>query len=155
MPNLKLVTYCGLYCGLCAQHNRIPQRARTLKESMEKEGYTYWGGEIPGFKEFWKFLEGLCEINDENNCRNGNCGNPSCSIRKCAQEREIDICSSCDEYPCNRILGIAKGYPTLLTDGKRMKEIGIEKWVEEQEERRKTGFAYVDIRCYPYEVPDE
>jgi hypothetical protein len=26
--------------------------------------------------------------------------------------------------------------------------------IAEQEERRKTGFAYVDIRCHPYDVPD-
>jgi hypothetical protein len=33
-----------------------------------------------------------------------------------------------------------------------MKEIGIDAWVKEQEERTKTGFAYSDIRCYPYTV---
>lgn len=155
MPDLKLVTYCGLYCGLCAQKNRIPQKAQSLKESMAKEGYAYWGGEIPGFNEFWKFLKDLNEITDESNCREGNCGPPFCAIRKCAEERKIDICSACDEYPCDYVLKIAKGYPTLLADGKRMREIGIDKWIEEQEERRKTGFCYVDIRCHPYEVPDD
>jgi len=45
------------------------------------------------------------------------------------------------------------GYPTLIADGKRIKKIGIDAWIEEQEERVKTGFAYADIRCYPYEVP--
>jgi hypothetical protein len=78
-----------------------------------------------------------------------------CTIRKCAREKNIDICISCDDYPCKRIDGIAKGYPTLLADGKRMKDIGIDAWLEEQKERVKTGFAYVDIRCYPYEVPDK
>ena len=47
------------------------------------------------------------------------------------------------------------GYPTLIADGKRIKKIGIDAWIEEQEERVKTGFAYADIRCYPHEVPDE
>jgi len=42
----------------------------------------------------------------------------------------------------------------LLADGKRLTEIGLERWVEEQEERKATGFAYVDIRCHRYEVPD-
>ena len=65
------------------------------------------------------------------------------------------ICIQCEEYPCNRVNGIAKGYPTLIADGKRIKDIGIDTWIKEQEERAKTGFAYVDIRCYPYEVPDE
>jgi hypothetical protein len=53
------------------------------------------------------------------------------------------------------VLEIAKGYPTLLSDGKRMKEIGIEAWVGEQNARAETGFVYSDIRCYPYNVPNE
>jgi hypothetical protein len=42
----------------------------------------------------------------------------------------------------------------MLADAQRMKEKGIDTWVEEQEERRKTGFTYADIRYYPYEVAD-
>jgi len=53
------------------------------------------------------------------------------------------------------VLEIAKGYPTLIADGQRMREIGIEAWIQEQEKRAETGFAYVDIRCYPYSVPEE
>ena len=155
MPDLQLVTYCGLYCGLCAQRNRIPERARTLQDAMRKEGYEHWGQGIPGFKEFWQFLGGLAESESRCSCRGGDCGPPFCGIRKCAQQRGVEVCPFCQEYPCKRIDGIAKGYPTLLADGKRMKEIGLEAWIDEQEERAKTGFAYVDIRCYPYEVPDE
>jgi kynurenine formamidase len=40
-------------------------------------------------------------------------------------------------------------------DGKRLKEIGIEAWVAEQQERAKTGFAYCDIRYAPYSGSDE
>jgi len=67
----------------------------------------------------------------------------------------VDVCPFCDDYPCDRILGLAKGYVTMLADGKRMKEIGLDVWIQEQEERRKTGFPYVDIRCHPYDVPDK
>ena len=68
--------------------------------------------------------------------------------------RKIEVCPLCNEYPCDRIPGLAKGYVTMLPDGKRMKEIGIERWIEEQEKRKATGFAYVDIRCEPYDIPD-
>ena len=155
MDELKFVTYCGLYCNLCSQRGRLPCQANVLKESMAKEGYEFWGKEIPGFNEFWKFLNNLCEPDKGcPGCRQG--GGPSfCTIRKCARERNIDVCVFCEEYPCKRVLGIAKGYPTLIADGKRMKEVGIEKWIQEQEARAKTGFAYVDIRNYPYDVPAE
>ncbi len=155
MDNMKFVTYCGLYCDLCAIRGRIPKQADDLRETMVNEGYDKWGGNIPGFNEFWKFLTERCEP-DRNclGCRQGG-GPPFCPIRKCATAKKIDLCVFCDEYPCNRIAELAKGYPNLLADGKRIKEIGIEKWIKEQQERAETGFAYADIRCYPYSVPEE
>lgn len=155
MSDLTQVTYCGLYCGLCSQRNRIPQRAGALRDSMHKEAWDLWGQEIPKFREFWSFLNGLAESESRCSCRGGQCGPPFCGIRKCAPQKGVDVCPFCDDYPCERILGLAKGYVTMLADGKRMKEIGLEAWIQEQEERRKTGFSYVDIRCHPYEVPDK
>jgi len=156
VDNLKLVTYCGLYCGLCAARGRIPRQASALKETMAKEGYESWGKEVlPGFEGFWKFLGDLCE--PEKNCpgcRQGG-GPPFCSIRKCAREREVDVCVFCEEFPCKRVLEIARGYPTLVADGERMKEVGIEAWIREQEERGRAGFAYADIRRHPYNIPRE
>ena len=155
MADLRLITYCGLYCGLCAEINRIPRIAQDLRDTMKKEGYDQWGQNLPGFKEFWSFLNNLIESKTTRSCREGTCGAPFCSIRKCAREKNVDICIYCEDYPCNRIDGIAQGYPTLLTDGKRLKDIGVDAWIVEQEQRAKTGFTYADIRCYPYEVPDK
>lgn len=155
MNKLGLVTYCGLYCGLCAQRGRIPRQANELRESMAVEGYEFWGKELPGFDGFWKFLNELCDPDKAcPGCRQGG-GPPFCAIRRCARERGIDTCAFCTEYPCERVLAVAKGYPTLLADGKRMREAGVEAWVQEQERRAQTGFAYADIRCYPYSVPSE
>ncbi len=155
MTDLTLVTYCGLYCPLCAQRGRIPHQASALRESMAKEGYDSWGSAIPGFQEFWAFLtrlstpEGGCA-----GCRQGG-GPPFCAIRRCAQARGVEVCPLCSEYPCERVQAIARGYPTLLADGQRMVEIGLERWIVEQEERAGTGFAYVDVRRHPYDVPAE
>lgn len=155
MTDLRLVTYCGLYCGLCTERGRIPRQAAALRELMSKEGYETWGSDMPGFKEFWSFLEGLSDPDRTClGCRQGG-GPPFCGIRKCAQRRGVEVCGFCAEYPCERILTLGKGYPTLVADGQRMREIGLERWIEEQEERAKTGFAYVDIRCHPYDIPQE
>jgi hypothetical protein len=155
MADLRQVTYCGLYCGLCAQCNRIPKRAVALRESMQKEGWDQWGKELPRFGAFWEFLNGLADAEAKCSCRGGECGPPFCGIRKCVREKGVDACPFCAEYPCRRIEGLAKGYVTLLADGKRMVEIGLDRWIEEQEARKATGFAYVDIRCHPYDVPDK
>ena len=155
MDNLNFVTYCGLYCGLCSARGRLPKQARELRELMSQEGYEYWGGELPNFKEFWEFLTDLSDPEKAcPGCWQGG-GPPFCGIRKCVQKRNIEICVYCEEYPCHRVEALGKGYPTLIADGVRMRELGVEKWVEEQEERAKTGFAYVDIRCHPYEVPSD
>jgi hypothetical protein len=155
MDNLKFITYCGLYCGLCSNRGRTPRQADALRETMARDGWDKWGAEQPGFSEFWKFLANLCDPDKIGpGCRQ-DCGAPFCAIRKCARNKKIDVCVFCEEYPCKRVLEIAKGYPTLISDGRRMKEIGIEAWVGEQKKRAETGFVYSDIRCYPYNVPDE
>lgn len=155
MPDLKNVSFCGLYCGLCSSCNRLPRQSGELRESMRKDGWEHWGHNVPGFPEFWSFLSHLADSEDAPRCRDGKCGAPFCGIRKCAQAKGVDVCPSCGDYPCHRIDGLAKGYGVMPSDAKRMKEIGLEAWIAEQEERRKTGFCYVDIRCHPYTVPED
>ena len=146
MPDLRHVAYCGLYCELCATGGRIPGEARALRDTMTKEVYEFFGPYIEGFAPFWEFLKGLSRSSARGPvCREG-CGNPDCAIRKCAVNRGMDLCVSCKDYPCEHVLALAERYPTLLADGKRLQTVGLEKWIEEQEERAITGFAYADIR---------
>ena len=154
MENLDKVTYCGLYCGLCSRRNRTPRQAAALREGMHKDGWEFWATDnLPGFKPFWDFLNYLADSAEQCSCREGTCGPGFCSIRICAREKDVQVCAICDEYPCNRVMGIAQGYPTVLADGKRIQEKGLEAWIAEQEQRALTDFAYVDIRTYPYNVP--
>ena len=147
--SLKYVTYCGLYCGLCTQRSRIPQQAKALRDSMAKDGFDQWGQDMPNFKEFWSFLNQWCDLkNCCQGCRQGG-GNPECEIRKCIQQRNIDFCPSCEDYPCDHISELCKIYPILIADGQRLKEIGVEQWIPEQHKRAETGFVYSDIRNNP------
>lgn len=147
MTDLKYVTYCGLYCRLCAHLARVPQQSAALRETLQKEGWEYWGASVvPGFKEFWTALEQLSQTDKTcTGCRGG-CGNPECGIRQCAREKKVEVCSSCAEYPCAHIERLARRYPNLISDGRRQAQIGLAPWVEEQEQRRRTGFCYADIR---------
>ena len=147
MDQLKLVTYCGLYCKLCAQCGRIPQQARALQDSMEREGYTFWGPEIPNFEAFWAFLGRLVDLEIAcAGCRSGNCGYPSCKIRQCARERGVDLCPFCADYPCQHIRTLGEVYPILITDGLHMRQVGLDNWLTVQEDRAEAGFCYADIR---------
>ncbi len=148
MDKKALVAYCGIYCGLCDRRTRVPQRAADLKASMEKAEY-----DSP--EDFWRQLETLADVPDDKCCRTGKCGAPFCAVRKCAKARGLEICTDCDEYPCERMRLFGECEPLLLADGKRIRKYGLDKWVEEQEKRREDGFCYADIRCYPYYFPAE
>jgi hypothetical protein len=153
VSDLKDMAYCGLYCRLCSTKSRIPQRAADLKNSLALEGWEDYGEFImPDFKAFWSALAKLSEFEDDcPDCRGG-CGDPGCAIRKCAKEREIELCPLCAEFPCEHVNALARRYPNLIADGRRLKEVGVESWVLEQEDRRRSGFCYCDIR-FPLKRP--
>lgn len=148
---MEQVSYCGLYCGLCAERARIPRQAAALRESMAQEGWPQWGHSIPGFSEFWRFLQKLETEGGCPGCRAGG-GPPGCRIRSCVKERGLDYCPGCPDYPCARIEAIGRAYPTLIADGLRLKQIGVDQWTAEQEERVRRGVVYADFR---YPVDDE
>lgn len=147
MDKLQFVTYCGLYCKLCAQCGRIPEQAQALYDAMNREGYPLWGQDIPKFKAFWAFLGNLADRSKPcEGCRSGACGYPFCEIRKCAIERDVVTCPQCSDFPCTHIQDLATIYPLLIADGQRMRDIGLDAWIEMQEQRAEAGFCYADIR---------
>ena len=142
---LEFVTCCGLYCGLCSGRARTPQRAAALQGAMAEEGWPEWGAEIPGFAEFWGFLEGLQANGGCPGCRAGG-GPPHCQIRACVQRRGLELCSQCADFPCSRIEALGAIYPTLIADNRRLQLVGLEQWLAEQEERARRDVVYADIR---------
>jgi len=48
-------------------------------------------------------------------------------------------CHTCDEYPCEKLIAFSQdNYPhhhTVISGSNRMKEIGCDAWLEEQEKR--------------------
>jgi hypothetical protein len=141
---LAFVTYCGLYCGLCAERTRIPQHAAALRQAMDDEGWPFWGSTIPGFGAFWQFLERLT-VPQCPGCRAGG-GMPACQICVCARERDLDLCADCPDFPCERVAALAASYPTLIADNRRLGDVGLARWLAEQEERARRGVVYADTR---------
>lgn len=148
---LHLVTYCGLYCELCAERSRIPRLAADLQDAMAEEGWPSWGQEVPGFAEFWQFLEGLQAEGGCPGCRAGG-GYPDCRIRRCARERGVVLCAGCADWPCKEINTLGTRYPMLVADNRRLQRIGIARWLDEQRERARRGVVYADWR-YPGAEP--
>jgi hypothetical protein len=112
---------------------------------MTDEGWSTWGRELPGFTDFWAFLEGLHADGGCPGCRAGG-GDPGCQIRVCARERGLDLCNQCPDFPCELVQALVARYPTLIADNRRMQAVGLAQWLDEQRERARRGFIYTDIR---------
>jgi hypothetical protein len=145
--DLTEVTYCGLYCSMCASRRRIPAQAEAFRDSLVKEGYDLFGKEIPVLAEGWDHFRAVLDhlaANPCPGCRAGG-GYPACPIRVCARDRGVTTCAECDEWPCDKSAFLAR-YVNLRGDVERLRKIGMERWLAEQEERAATGFCYADIR---------
>jgi len=146
MDRKDLIAYCGLYCGTCAVRFRFPILANALYEALEPiKGYlvsTEEEEEKESFENFWEHLSDLSNIQTKSFCKDGlECGNPGCKIRLCAQEKNVDICVFCDDYPCVNFEDLkedmGEDYDILLKDLEVLKRLGIEKWIEKKEQKKK------------------
>jgi len=152
---LKLVAYCGLYCGLCSGHGRIPKLAAALVATLKQDEYDRWGLGSAEDRAFWKRLNKMTKTDPDKCCRTGKCGAGFCAIRKCAKRRNVRVCPECEDYPCKRIHTLAASEATLLHDGGQIRKVGLDKWIAQQEQRTEAGFCYSDVRCLPCTVPKD
>ncbi|MFX0039159.1 MAG: DUF3795 domain-containing protein [Candidatus Hodarchaeota archaeon] len=125
--NKNLLAPCGLYCGVCAIY--IADRDNNLKFKEKL---------VDVYKPFTKTVDdlrckGCLSVNPENIF--GYC--QTCQIRDCVMSKEINGCYQCNDFPCKFIdrFPIAVGKKVILRAIPRWKEIGTEKWVEEEERR--------------------
>ena len=129
MPNINkaLLAPCGLYCGVCSIH--IADRDNNLK---------FKNILVDLYKPMTKTADDIkcsgCLSEDQENiflyCK-------TCPIRDCIKSKEIDGCYQCDDFPCKFIdrFPIPVGKKVIMRAIPRWKEIGTEKWVEEEEKR--------------------
>jgi len=60
-----------------------------------------------------------------------------CGIYMCAKEKDIEFCFECTDFPCIKFKEFFKTpiwYNEVTGNLRRMKEVGVDKWVAEQEE---------------------
>ena len=112
MVDNNLAAPCGIYCGACRQY------LLWKKDLLEERGYKM------GCKG--------CRI------RNKNCAfiRRDCPALK---KKELDYCYECEQFPCQKLQKIDSQYQerysvNLVENLKRIEEIGVEKWLQEQKE---------------------
>jgi len=150
----KLITYCGAFCGSCTGYRgRIGAMvAKDLREIIAP--YAEW---VPQYEKinfnFEDFLKGLDYFADETSgayckvaCKDG--GGAPCKVKPCAQERGVEICYECEEFPCEHFSWILERYPERLEDCKRYRELGLDAWLQFHIERSKKGYANFTKKYY-------
>ena len=123
--NKALLAPCGLYCGVCAIY--IAHRDNNLK-FKEKLMNVY-----KPFVENIDDVQCLGCLSDE--VVFGYC--QTCPIKSCVKEKELEGCYQCDEWPCKNIkrFPIAVGKKVIMRAIPQWRELGTEKWVEQEEMR--------------------
>jgi Protein of unknown function (DUF3795) len=135
---------CGLSCEKCFAHvdGDIRGYSINLKEKLGNfENYakrfeTLIGD--PVFKKYPDFKEMLDYFAKANckGCRNEQCKLfTDCGVRACHQERQIDFCYMCDEFPCKKTNFDEGLYKRWILINEKIKEIGIEDFFKKTKDR--------------------
>ena len=107
--SIHLASRCGLFCGACRTY------LLAKKGMLEERGY-------------------------KRGCKGCIKQGKKCTffIKKCALLRkgEVDYCFECDAFPCEHFDRLETSYErwgvSLIENQKRMREIGVEAWINEQ-----------------------
>jgi len=138
MGKFDLVAPCGDYCGGCGQYNGvIITTAKQMREFADLYGFAFRSKEAFDFSQFLRGLEWFAENAKCPGCKQG--GGPAwCEVKQCCSERGVRICFECKDFPCSEIESVADA--DTKDRYRRFKEIGFEKWVEEQAQKAKQGY---------------
>jgi len=130
---------CGLCCETCFAHVDGDIRKYSMKLTKKLGNFHINAKRFetmldnPIFKKYAEFKEVLDYFASENckGCRNEQCKLfKDCGVRGCHQEKQIDFCYLCEEFPCDKTNfdpGLHKGWVAI---NKIIQKKGIEKYYE-------------------------
>ena len=142
---------CGVYCGQCPSGNgRVKIIAGELKRLVDTVGYDWVESAVKSFKfeEFRKGLEWFAQAQCPM-CLNG--GGAPCDNKRCAAEKRLASCLLCADYlTCEHTIYQRDRYPFVVENYERVKQVGLQKHLEEEEERARAGIdlmGHLERRC--------
>jgi hypothetical protein len=117
-------------------------------------GYSKWLPEAIkldfNFDEFMKGLEYFSKVESgpycQVPCKEG--GGPPCRRRPCAQEKGIEICYDCDDFPCKYMDWGSRSKSEKIEDCERYKKLGLEGWLKFHIERAEKGYLQTTRKYY-------
>jgi len=161
----KLVGACGLYCRLCPEYQGFymgfaesAERLLYLVTQMVQVDAWPWNINNPEsnrkFFNYHEFIKGLQWLSKQKPSCKG-CTfevvpsaslllpgqNPECKIKGCCFEKGFRFCYECPEFACSKLIKLRKHYPYCLRNLSRINDVGIEKWLKEQQMKVRAGLT--------------
>ena len=131
---------CGLNCAKCFARNggSIQILSKELQKNLgDFDVYAERFSELidePAFKEYPSFKKMLAYFAEGNcnGCRNEQCKLfKQCGVRACHQEKEIEFCFECGEFPCNKTNFDIHLKNRWVKINERILKVGITKYYDE------------------------
>jgi len=119
----KWLAPCGLYCGVCGIRIADADNNQKFKERLAPVyGLKPEDLHCDGCLGDPERIIGFCKM---------------CHIRDCTQKKGYEGCHQCAEFPCGHIKSfpIEVGKRVIMRAIPRWRELGTERWVEEEEKR--------------------
>ena len=142
---------CGVYCGQCPNGNgRVKMMAGELKRLVDTVRYDWVRDAVKSFS-FDEFRKGLEWFSDSQcpTCLNG--GGAPCENRKCASGKGLQSCLLCNDYlTCKNTVYQRDVYSFVVENCSRVKQVGFQKYLEEEAERTKAGIdlmGHLERKC--------
>jgi hypothetical protein len=125
----RFAAACGLYCGACRSRLASERKDSAVLEQTAQTVSKLLGKTVTSDD---MYCEGCQSDIRTIHCR-------SCAIRECAFSKGLTHCSQCGDFPCKRLVEFNQdAYPhhhEVLKNIERIREIGIDAWLEEQRAR--------------------
>jgi len=121
MSDATQASACGLYCGACGIYRMYKDRDVERLARAAREAFHCQPEDI------------RCE-----GCRGSldRHWSPDCSFLVCTRERGITFCYECADFPCDDLSTFSADRRDIpLSNLRRLAEVGLGAWLEEQEAR--------------------
>ncbi len=117
----QFAAVCGLYCPACTLYIGSTEEPERLAGIAGRFGVSIEEARCHGCRSEVRSF--YCE---------------TCDIKTCADERGVELCAQCLDYPCNMLEEFQAQRPhraELFEDGERIREVGFKQWFQEVRKR--------------------
>lgn len=135
---IQILATCGLNCKKCFafENGEIKFHATKLKMllgSFDRYAKRFSTLVDPVFENYSSFKTLLAHFTDGDcrGCRKGTCEYKKCGVISCYQNKDVDFCFQCDEFPCEKTNFDPDLKKRWIQMNNRMSEIGVEAYFEE------------------------